>query len=433
MALSRAGAANWEEELLSTAISTRARLSGAAYAGPGSGGLTPAEVERPPVLFTAGIPDVGSLPIEAMTAAMGAVFREEGAPTLQYGGVQGYSGLREWLAGHWSAIEGVSLTAANFTLTNGSAHALDNICEVFLDPGDAVIVEAPSFPGSIRTIRSLGVDVESVPLDDNGLIVEAFEELLQQLKATGRRPKLLYTIPTFHNPTGATLTLERRQRLIEVCQANDILIIEDEAYGELGFDGELQQSLFSLAGGRGVIKIGTVSKIIATGLRVGWCQAAVPVIDALVATRFDMGISPLLTYMLARYAADGRLESHIAAMRGLYQHKRDLMTNELRERCGDLVSWSEPKGGFFLWLRLDESIDPGLLWEEARTEGVSYVGGRAFFADLTAEEAPKPGPSTLSYGNAIDRIRLAFSFTDATQIPEGIRRLARAIDRSRRQ
>src|SRR5439155_16865911 len=170
----------------------------------------------------------------------------------------------------------------------------------------------------------------------------------------------------------------------------------------------------------------------ATGLRVGWCQATVPVIDALVATRFDMGISPLLTHSIARYAAAGRLEAHIEKMRRLYRNKRDLMVNELRERCDEAVSWDDPKGGFFLLLKLNESIDPAALWEEARAEGVAYVGGRAFFAELTASEAPKAGRSPFAYGAAIDRLRLAFHFTDEALIPEGIRRFARALERSKR-
>jgi 2-aminoadipate transaminase len=427
-----ARAANWEEELLTGGLSARALLSGAAYAGPGSGSESPSPIERPPILFTAGIPDVKSLPIDGLVAATEAVLREEGAPALQYGGSQGFAGLRDWLAAHWGKIEGQSLTASNFTLTNGSAHALDNICETFLDPGDVVVVEAPSFPGSIRTIRSLGVQVESVPVDDDGLVVEALEELVEKLRLAGRRARLLYAIATFHNPTGATLTLERRQQLLDFCDAEDVLIVEDDAYGELGFEGDQPPSLFSLARGRGVIKIGTFSKIIATGLRVGWCQAAVPVIDALVATRFDMGISPLLTHSIARYAADGRLEAHIEGMRRIYKHKRDLMVSELRERCADAVTWNDPRGGVFLWLKLNEDIDPAALADEARTEGVAYVGGRAFFAGLTAAEAPKAGSTTLSFGAAIDHLRLAYSFTAEDQIQEGIRRLARALERAKR-
>lgn len=420
-------APNWEEQILTSGLSERARRAGAAYAGPGAGGDIP-QIAVPPITFTGGIPDPIALPIEDLIVASETVLREEGALALQYGGAQGFKGLRDWLADHWTRLEGMELTSDHFTLTNGSAHALENVCVTFLNAGECVIVEAPSFPGSIRAIRSLGVKVESVPLDADGLVLEALEEKIEELTKRGERPKLLYTIPTYHNPTGATLTIERRHRLIELCERHDILILEDDAYGEIGFGADPPPSLFSIARGRGVIKIGTFSKILATGLRVGWCQATPPIIEALLATRFDMGISPFVIRMIARYAADGRLDDHIAGLRKLYARKLDVMLNELRERCTDLCSWSEPHGGFFLWLTLNERIDPMKLGEMAREEGVAYVGGRSFFAEMTANDVPRRGwgPGDSQY------VRLAYSYVAENEIPEGIRRLTRAMERASR-
>jgi 2-aminoadipate transaminase len=420
-------AANWEEELLTRGLSDRARRAGAVYAGPGSGGDIP-QIARPPITFTGGIPDPIALPIDDLVSASERVLREEGSVALQYGGAQGFKGLREWLADHWSSLDRMELTSDHYTLTNGSAHALDNICVTFLNPGETVIVEGPSFPGSIRAIRSFGTKVESVPVDADGLVVEALAEKLEELSRRGERSKMLYTIPNYHNPTGATLSVERRHRLLDLCERNDVLIVEDDAYGEIGFEDEVPPSLFSLAKGRGVIKIGTFSKILATGLRVGWCQSTPPVTDALLATRFDMGISPFVIRMIARYAADGRLDDHIEDVRELYARKRDLMLNELQERCSQLCVWSEPKGGFFLWLTLNENIDPVALGEAARDEGVAYVGGRSFFAELTANDAPRRGwgPGDSQY------VRLAYSYVAEDQIAEGIRRLARAMERAAR-
>ena len=274
----------------------------------------------------------------------------------------------------------------------------------------------------------MGVKVEQCAVDDDGLVVEAMEELIGQIERRGERAKMLYTIPNYHNPTGSTLTIERRHRLLDLCERNDILIVEDDAYGEIGFEERLPQSLYSMANGRGVIKIGTFSKILATGLRVGWCQATEPVVDALIATRFDMGISPFVIRTINRYAADGQLDGHIGEMRSVYERKRDVMLNELRERVSGLAHWKDPNGGFFLWMKMDENIDPVALVEHAREEGVAYVGGRSFFADLTAGDRPGRGwgPGHSQY------IRLAYSYTAEDQIPEGIRRLARAMERARK-
>jgi 2-aminoadipate transaminase len=416
--------ANWEEEILTKGLSERARLAGAAYTGPGSGGDLP---PRPPIGLTGGIPDPVCLPIDDLIAASERVLREDGPEALQYGGAQGFKGLREWLADHWSRIDRLPLTPDNFTLTNGSAHALENVCETFLNPDDTVIVEGPSFPGSIRAIRSLGAKVVSVPVDADGLVVDALEEVLADRAARGERVKLLYTIPTYHNPTGATMTAGRRHRILDVCERNDVLVVEDDAYGEIGFEMEPPASLYSLSQGRGVIKIGTFSKILATGLRVGWCQATPPIIEALLATRFDMGISPYLLRLIATYAQDGRLDRHIGEVREVYKRKRDLMLNELRERAANLCSWNEPAGGFFLWLRLNERVDPLLLAQAAQEEGVAYVGGRGFFADLTAAEGARR-----VWGGDSSFIRLAYSFVAEEQIPEGIRRLSRALERATR-
>ncbi len=422
-------AANWEQEILTHGLSDRARRAGAVYAGPGSGNDVP-QVARPPITFTGGIPDPAYLPIEDLVSASERVLREDGSVALQYGGAQGFQGLRDWLADHWTKIDGIPLTNTNYTLTNGSAHALENVCVTFLNAGDTVIVEGPSFPGSIRAIRSLGVKVEQVAVDEDGLVIEALEETLERLDRDGVRPKMLYTIPNYHNPTGSTLSLERRHRLLDVCERHDVLIVEDDAYGEIGFEDRLPQSLYSLSQGRGVIKIGTFSKILATGLRVGWCQATQPITDALLATRFDMGISPFLIRTIARYASDGALDRHIDEMRTLYRRKRDLMQNELRERCSGLVEWSEPGGGFFMWLKLSEGVDPNALSQVARDEGVAFVGGRSFFAELTAADAPSARRGW-SLGDS-QYIRLAYSYTAEGQIPEGIRRLGRSLEQATR-
>jgi 2-aminoadipate transaminase len=418
---------NWEEELLEGALSERALRAGAAYAGPGAGRDIPTS-ERPPIVFTGGLPDPSFLPAGALTAAATAVLAEETNAALQYGGAQGFEILREWLAGHWSRLDGMPLTAANYTLTNGSAGALANVCETFLDAGDVAIVEAPSFPGSIRTIRSVTPRVECVPVDDQGLDVDALEQVVASATRQGERVRLLYTIPNFQNPTGSTLTLDRRRRLIELCERHAILVAEDDAYGELGFEETPLPSLFSLAGGNGVIKLGSFSKIVAPGLRTGWCQATAPVVDALVATRCDMGSSPFVQRMLARFATSGELEDHILAVRSGYAVKCRTMLDELSRSCPDAAGWNRPTGGFFIWVTLDDSVDSSVLAAAALEAGVAFVSGRAFFAEQTVGEGPRTvwGPGESRY------LRLAFSYVPAEQIAEGIRRLGSALVASRR-
>ncbi len=202
-------------EILDRLLSRRARRAGAAYSGPGAGETQ--QPVRPPIRFTAGIPDPEALPVDDLIAASEAALRRDGIDALEYGGTQGFGELREWLASHFGAGEGLPLTPAHFSLTNGSAEALVNVCETFVDEDDVVCVESPSFPGSIRAIRSFGPRVEGIPVDAEGKDVEALAAMLARLEREGQRAKLVYTIASYHNPTGTTLSLERRQKLLALC------------------------------------------------------------------------------------------------------------------------------------------------------------------------------------------------------------------------
>lgn len=405
-------------------LSERARRSGAAYAGPGSA-IDGPRLDRPPIAFTVGLPDPDLLPGDALAQAASAVLKDEGASALSYGGAQGYEPLRDWLAEHWTDIDGCDLSAANFCMANGSAGALVNVCETFLDAGDVAGVESASFPGSIRAIRAVTPNVEVVPVDDDGLDVDALEAQLDQLAARGARMRLLYTIPNFHNPTGSTLTVERRGRLVELCRRHGVLIVEDDAYGELWFGHRPPPSLFTLAEGEGVVKIATFSKIVAPGLRAGWSQASPDIVNALVATRYEMGGSPLVFRMLHRLASSGFVDGHIAAGRALYAARARSLVAGLSEHCQGHAAWNVPDGGFFVWLTLHDTIDPAAFSDAARDEGVSYVNGRVFFADQHATDGPR-----LPWGASGDsrHLRLAFSAVAEADITEGTSRLGRALD-----
>jgi len=411
-----------DEQFLAEALSARARRAGAAYAGPGSG-RDISQGERPPIAFTGGLPDPALLPADALASATAFVLAADHNAALQYGGSQGWEGLRDWLAGHWSRIDSADLTPSHFMLANGSAGALASVCETFLDDGDVVGVELPSFPLSVRTIRQVTPSITSIPVDDDGVDVDALAEQLVALGRRGKRLRLVYVIPSFHNPTGSTLTVERRERLVELCHRYGVLIVEDDAYRELYFDDKPPTSLYSLAGGDGVVKLGTFSKIVAPGVRIGWCQAAPRLIEALVATRTDMGTSPLLLRVLARYATSGALEPHIAHLRSEYARKCAIMLTALEASCTGVATWSQPRGGFFIWVTLDDAVDPRTLVETARREGVNFVGGHVFTGEHNKGEGPRTqwGPGDSKY------LRLAFSYAAADDIPEGIDRLGRAI------
>ncbi|MCH7719345.1 MAG: PLP-dependent aminotransferase family protein, partial [Chloroflexi bacterium] len=369
---------NWEAEQLQEKLARRVGSGWGAYWVAG-GQQAPPPV--PPIALTGGIPDPDTLPIEELIETSNTVLRREGADALRYGGHQGHAGLRDWLAEQASAKEGLALTGDNFVMTNGAAGALVNVCQTFLDEGDVGLAESPTFPGGAGTIQTCLSDVAGVPMDEDGLIPEALDETILRLKREGRRVKLLYTVPNFHNPTGATLTLERRKAVVEICQRHDVLIAEDDAYGDIRFEGEPLPSLFSLAGGQGAVYMGTFSKTVATGLRIGWVQAARPIVDALLRTRFDLGVSPWIQRAILEFASSGRWERHVTKMIGVYQQKRDVMLTALEERCGRYATWNRPEGGFFLWLTLAEAVDPAALADAARQLGVSFVGGGAFFLD----------------------------------------------------
>jgi len=367
-----------------------------------------------PIMLTGGVPDPASLPVDDLIACNERVLRREGELALMYGGPQGYGGLREWLASDINRREGTDLGAQHFVLTCGSAGGIENLCEALLDPGDVAIVERPTFAGSTRTIKSCLADIEGVAMDDDGLLPDDLERAIAAAKAAGKRVKLLYTIANFHNPAAATLTLERRKRVVNICRREGVLIVQDDAYGAISFGSSPLPSLFTLAGGDGAVLVGTFSKTLATGLRVGWIMGAKPVIDAVTRMRFDMGVSPWTSRVLAEYCAAGRYGAHIPRVIEIYRRKRDAMLAALEERCASRARWSVPQGGFFIWLELGEGVDTKALADAAHEEGVLVVGGRAFFDN----------------GAGANFIRMCYSNVAEADIAEAVMRFGRALDRA---
>jgi 2-aminoadipate transaminase len=367
-----------------------------------------------PIMLTGGIPDPASLPVDDLIACTETVLRRDAEWALSYNGPQGALPLREWLARDANDREGLDLGPENFVITCGSSGALENLCEALLDPGDAAIIERPTYPGSTRLIMSCLADISSVAVDDDGMDPDELESTIDRLKAAGKCPKLLYTIADFQNPAAATLSIERRLRVIELCRRDNILIAQDDAYGHITFGAGPMPSLYALAGGDGAVLLGTFSKTLATGLRVGWIMGARNLIDAITRVRFDMGVSPLVSRVLAEYCESGKFAQHLPRVNEIYRRKRDAMVAALDERCPRFARWSVPGGGFFLWLELAEGVDARKLNDAAWEEGVGYVGGPAFFND----------------GDGKGFVRLCYSNVAEADIPEAIMRFGRALERS---
>ena len=398
----------------------------------------------PPISLAGGIPDAATLPRAGLLAAMaralglnpaaGAVATAgdaapadcaggpvaapesdpgaaQGAAALSYGGPHGYEPLREQVALFFARDQHPAINAEHFVLTNGAAGAIDLACSALLDPGDVVVTEVPAFSGSLRTIRGHGARLVGVTMDAQGMRVDQLDDTLQRLAAAGTPAKLIYVSPTFHNPTGITMPVARRRELLQVAARHGVLILEDTAYNELYFGGELCPTLGALAQGHFVITAGTFSKVIAPGLRVGWLQARPELLSLLMPARFDMGNSPLQHRMLHQFMSSGELAEHVARMRVLYHTKMRTLAGALRDSCGAALQFSEPAGGFFLWLRLAEPLRAQAVQERALARGVVFPVGRGFFP----AEGPRPEGEYL---------RLAYSRVSVEELRAGAERLA---------
>ena len=396
----------WTQDSLEDLVSARSKIMGAgvwAAARPD---------DQPVISFAGGLPDVPSLPSEELLRATHTVLEHERREALQYGGTFGAQPLREAIAERSSGIEGLPLTAEHVIVSSGAAHGIGIACEALLDPGDTVLVESPTFPGSLRTIHSFGAQVEAVPMDEEGIRVDLAEEALRRLADEGRRAKLLYLIPTHQNPEGSTLPLARRERLLELAREHRILLMEDDAYGELWFGDEPPPpSLFSLSGGELAIKVATFSKIIATGLRLGWNLAPPTLITRMAALRYDMGSSPYLGRTVAEMIRNGDLDRHVERLRAIYRRKLDRLCEALDDHCGDYISYQRPGGGFFVWVGLRPGLSAIEVQRVANEKAVVVGAGPHFFAD----------------GNVTQHLRLAFSYTPVEEIEEGVHRLGDAL------
>lgn len=370
-----------------------------------------AVANRPEVVSLAGgMPYLEGLPLDVIGELAQRVVATRGTTALQYGSGQGDETLREQIL-EVMRLEGIDAHPDDVVVTTGSQQALDLVTRLFIDPGDVVVAEAPSYVGALGVFRAYEADVVHVPLDAHGLVPEALEQTLAELSRQGRRVKFLYTIPNFHNPAGVTLSLERRPRILEIAGRYGVLVIEDNPYGLLGFDGDPLPAMRS-TDADGVIYLGSFSKTFAPGYRVGWAVAPHAVREKLVLASESAILCPSNASQLAisGYLATCDWKGQVKAFRELYRERRDAMIGALAEHLPD-ATWTVPDGGFYTWVRLPDGLDAKAMLPRAVTARVAYVPGTAFYAD----------------GQGSDHVRLSFCFPTPERIREGVRRLAGVV------
>jgi 2-aminoadipate transaminase len=369
---------------------------------------------RPEVISLAGgLPDTSTFPAASFAAQMTRIARESSAEALQYGPTEGFEETKACIV-EVMAAEGMHPDPDDLIVTTGGQQAIDLITKTLVDPGDPVICEAPTYPGAVPTLCSYEADVHQVSTDDDGMRIDELEELLAELARQGRRPKFIYSVPSFQNPAGVTLSEERRRRLVELAREHEVLVIEDNPYGLLRYDGDPQPTLYSLDGGDYVLYLGTLSKILSPGIRIGWVAAPPPVLEkiGLGKQAADLCTSTLSQYFVREYFGEARWRDYIADLVEIYRDRRDAMLDALERHFPEQAEWTRPEGGLFLWATLPDYIDTTDLLAKALRENVAFVPGRAAYADGAS------GSSSM---------RLNFSASDETELREGIRRIGQVI------
>ncbi|MFA5786038.1 MAG: PLP-dependent aminotransferase family protein [Actinomycetota bacterium] len=371
-----------------------------------------AVASRPEVISLAGgMPYTAAVPFEALERLCEELLTDRGPAALQYTGGQGEPALRERLC-EIMAEEHITAHPEDVVVTAGSQQALDLLARIFCDPGDVVLAEAPSYTGALSAFSQYQIQVVHLPMDGDGLRVDALVPAVKDLRARGKRVKFLYTVPNFHNPAGVSLALERRGALLETTASLGVLVVEDNPYGLLGFDGQILPALRSIDPGN-VIYLGTISKILAPGLRIGWVLAPPPIREKLIMVKGAADLcSPAFNQLLTelffrRYPWRDLVKEY----RGIYRERMEAMVSSLGEHMPEGTRWTVPKGGFFVWVVLPDGLDAKKILPRAISARVAYVPGTGFFAD----------------GQGRNALRLCYSLPPPERIREGVRRLAGVV------
>jgi 2-aminoadipate transaminase len=368
---------------------------------------------RPEVISLAGgLPDTSTFPPDTFAAVAQRIAAESCAKALQYGPTEGLPETKDCIASVMEA-EGMRADPEDVIVTTGGQQVIDLVAKTLIDPGDVVIAEGPTYPGAVPTFSSYQADVVQIDMDADGMKVDLLESELERLDRDGRRPKFIYTVPSFQNPAGVTMSAPRRKRLVEVAHERELLVLEDNPYGLLRYEGEPPAPLYSLDGGVYVMYLGTFSKILSPGIRLGWVVAPPPVLEKINMGKqaADLCTSTLSQLMVQAYFEQGRWRDYVDSLTDIYRDRRDTMLDALADHFPPQAEWTRPGGGLFIWATLPDFIDTTDLLARALRDNVAFVPGEAAYLD----------------GRGRSSMRLNFSASGQEDIREGIRRIGEVV------
>ena len=368
--------------------------------------------ERDDVISLAGgMPDTSTFPPDSYASIMGTVAAESCARALQYSPTEGLALVKRCILEVMRA-EAMDVDPDELLVTTGGQQVIDLVCKTLVDPGDVVVTEAPTYPGAVPTFCAYQADVVQVMMDRDGMRVDELEQTLDELERSGRRPKFIYTVPNFHNPAGVTMSLERRERLVQIAGERELLVLEDNPYGLLRYEGTPLPTLHSLDD-EFIIYASTFSKILSPGVRLGWACAPAPVLSKMNIGKqsSDLCSSSISQYFVSAYFDSGPWQDYVHSLIEIYRRRRDVMLDSLAEHFPREAEWTHPEGGLFIWATLPDYIDTTDLLARALEEHVAFVPGRAAFVD----------------GRGGSSMRLNFSGADEDEIREGVRRIGEVV------
>jgi len=365
------------------------------------------------ISFAGGLPNPKAFPFEAIQECINKIFDEYPEKAFQYGTTEGSTQLRGELAKRMRKKKKINCELHNLLITSGAQQGLSLVALTFLDPGDTYLTSVPAYLGAVQAFHAFEANCESIPMDEEGLDLDSLRRNLERLRRTGINPKFLYTVPTFQNPSGETMSLNHRKELLNIASEYDFIIVEDDPYGELIFEGDFIPPIKSLDEKGRVIYLSTFSKILAPGFRLGWMIASRSILEKLILAKqaTDLCTNVFSQYVAYEYIHGSYLDAQVEKIRKMYKQNRDVMIEELKKHFPNSVTWTVPKGGMFIWIEMPKTIDTRLMFQKALAKKVAYVVGEAFFPE----------------GGNYNSMRLNFSYADENSIREGIRRLAEVI------
>jgi 2-aminoadipate transaminase len=365
------------------------------------------------ISFAGGLPNPKAFPVTLIQECIDETFKKNSEKALQYGTTEGVTKLRRVLAERMRKTRNIDCELHDVIITNGAQQALSLVALTLIDPGDTYLTSVPAYLGAVQAFHAFEANCESIPMDEEGIDTDCLRRNLERLRRTGIHPKFFYAVPTFQNPSGETMPLNHRRELLDIASEYDFLIIEDDPYADLIFEGEQLPPIKSFDKRGRVIYLSTFSKILAPGFRLGWVVASKEILDKFVLAKqaMDLCTNVFSQYVAYEYVQKGYLDQQVKEISTLYKHKRDIMLNALKTHFPKEVKWTIPKGGMFIWISLPKTIDTHLMFQKALAKKVAYVVGEAFFPE----------------GGNYHSMRLNFSYSDDETIKEGIKRLAEVI------